>query len=175
MIPVLLNSLSCTCVRRKITETEPGEVCGPDWHTYAKDSHSLSEVCQTEGCCAYVPAKSKFMPLFPDLHIMDQSHCVFDSAGQTMVDFVGAAESLDKDWAAVVQEINRRAGTAFVAGELAVANTRAKHTGKGPEVGKAKVQCDMAKYPHLDAESMRDIGLQYSMDAVKFGYLPLDA
>jgi Sulfotransferase family len=159
---------------RKVSESEPGDVCGPEWQEYAANSNSLSKVCETQDCCAWVPQYQKFMPLFTDLHIMDQSHCVFDSEGRTMVDFIGASETLDEDWATVLNEINRRMGTKFEAAQLQAANTRMAHTGEGPKITEAKKECSMGKYPHLDAVSTRNIGLQYSMDAVKFGYLPLE-
>lgn len=47
------------------------------------------------------------------MHVSDHAHCTFLPSGRPIVDFIGTTETLDEDWATIVGEVNRRAGTAF--------------------------------------------------------------
>lgn len=61
----------------------------------------MRQLCPEEQCCVFIKARDYWLPHFLDEHISDQSHCVFLPGGESMVDFIGASESIDADWPAV--------------------------------------------------------------------------
>jgi hypothetical protein len=68
---------------------------------FSEDANSMRQLCPNEQCCVFVEARNSWLPYFLDEHISDQSHCVFLPSGESMVDFIGASESVDYDWPAV--------------------------------------------------------------------------
>jgi hypothetical protein len=105
-------------------------------------------------------------------HVRDQAHCVFDSEGRWMVDFWGTSENFQADWETVVREINGRMNTNKTAAQVPVVNKQGVYkSGILPDPLTAE-PCSLDRYQHIDAAAARGIGLQYSMDAVRFGYLP---
>jgi hypothetical protein len=99
-------------------------------------------------------------------HINDQSHCVFLPDGESVVDFIGATESIEGDWKAVLGEINKRAGTAFPA---EVQQIVPRGTGRDISAGVLNT-CESASR-RLDDSIMFNIASQYAMDIDRYGYL----
>lgn len=114
-----------------------------------------------------------FDPLWADKHTLDQAHCVFDAEGAPLVDWWGTSENFDADWQGIVAEIGRRAGEPTLRAETGgVANARTSWAADAAPASSSEA-CSLERYAHLDAAAVRAIGLQYSMDAVRFGYLEL--
>jgi hypothetical protein len=141
---------------------EPGNECYVHFADYAVNSRVLVQGCDTRDCCPYVQAFKMFAPQFTLQHLNDQSHCVFLPGGESLVDFVGATESVEEDWARVVQEINNRMGTTFVPGIMGRHNV-----GQG-DAGQTSCASAMK---FLNETSISNIAWQYSMDIVRFGYM----
>ncbi|NJR43260.1 MAG: hypothetical protein HC767_11995 [Akkermansiaceae bacterium] len=68
---------------------------------FAEDTNAMRELCPNEKCCSYIGFQNAWAPHFLDVHIQDQSHCVFLPGGESMVDYIGTSESVSADWQAV--------------------------------------------------------------------------
>ena len=127
----------------------------------------MRELCPQEKCCSWVSGVGQFVPHFVDLHINDQSHCVFLPSGESLVDFVGATASIDEDWTTIVGEINDRVGTRFVP----VAVTNPNGHGK-PGQGNVENSCtDPEIMANFNETTLYNIASQYAMDVLRYGYL----
>ena len=124
----------------------------------------MHELCAKHKCCPWLPPTQSFAPGFVGLHVSDQSHCVFMPGGESIVDFIGATERIDDDWAAIVQHINERAGTHFRAVSPSMIN------GRGP-LTSVEASSGCKANAKLSEEAKQNIAQQYAQDVVRFGYL----
>lgn len=90
---------------------------------------------------------------------------------RSVADFVGTAETFHDDFRTVIAEINRRAGLNVTVGTMKRRNTRPAPGSDPDGSDQATRQCSMGDFPHMDEEVVRDIALQYALDAVRFGYI----
>jgi hypothetical protein len=72
-----------------------------NFSAFAEDTNLMRRLCAAENCCPYIEAQNRWVPHFLDVHIADQAHCMFLPDGSSLVDFIGASETLDEDWPAV--------------------------------------------------------------------------
>lgn len=144
---------------------------------FSKDAFGLRAICNTDQCCAWLPSSENWgAPAWTGHHVHDMAHCVLDTQGRWMIDWVGTAENFDADWKRVVEEVNRRTAANVTAVTVGVTNARGALRGAmaaaSTLVPVKPAPCSMAQYSHMTAADTRNIGLQFSVDAVVFGYLP---
>jgi hypothetical protein len=97
-------------VRRRTGKNNdiPGANCGLPFLDFSENTNSMRELCPAEGCCSFIgPPMNAWFPHFVDEHIGDQSHCVFLPGGESMVDYIGASETIDEDWPEVHCSLTR--------------------------------------------------------------------
>ena len=68
---------------------------------FAQNTNNMMQLCPKKKCCTYIKNQQAWASGFINMHISDQSHCVFLAGGESLVDFVGSSESIDTDWPAV--------------------------------------------------------------------------
>ena len=162
--------VACLCRRSGGSGTEQGAVCGTSFVQFTEDSNILRTICNDDNCCSYIPTIKRFFPAFVDQHISEQAHCVFLPDGKSMVDYIGSTESIHHDWAIILDEINRRAGTDFQSALVPFANPNGRRA-DGHDLFLAQ-EC---KLPRLQAmfnqTTLRNIAMQYAMDVVRFGFM----
>ena len=146
---------------------EQGEPCGNTFLEFSENTNTMRELCPLEQCCTYISTMQQFVPHFTDLHINDQSHCVFLPGGESLVDYIGATESINEDWPAIVERINERAGTAFVAAPPTNPNGHGSAAAGGVENGCLSANAAA----NFNETTLRNIARQYAMDVVRYGYL----
>ena len=95
---MLTLNVQCRRLGKSASLENEGERCGLPFEEFTVNSHSMRSICERQGCCAYVARRARYIPSFVDVHVSDQAHCVFLAAGQSMVDFVGATETIEDDW-----------------------------------------------------------------------------
>lgn len=136
-----------------------------DFGTYATSVYALRDVCDAEACCAHV--SGDLAPGFVDIHIADQAHCAFFPRGQPFVDYIGSSEDLAQSWRDIVEAINARAGTAFVAEDPHNPNGRG-----GEETHGVVHTCTSdSVLERYDQATARGVALQFAEDVVRFGYM----
>lgn len=150
-------------------KAEPGEKCGLPFEKFAEDAYNMRAICETEACCAHIPARG-FVPGLVDAHIADQAHCVYLPNGDALVDYIGAAEDLDAAWVDIVAAINDRAAASFEA--LPVKNPN----GRGPaEDGGVRHTCDGDNVlSMITRENAYALARQYAHDVVTLGYAAVE-
>lgn len=130
------------------------ERCNVSLADYEADVNRLRLACETQGCCPYADA---WMPWFVDQHINDQSGCSH-VVGDSVVDFVGRAESIQLDWESVVRHINHRLDINLEPSQVVNPN------GQGdPMNGGVETLCS-----NMTDSTIRSIGSQYAYDVLYF-------
>lgn len=72
---------------------------------FSRDVGVLFDTCERDGCCSYVAARSAWWPEFVNIHIGDQSHCVFLPNGEPLVDYIGLTEYFDAAWVDIMTNL----------------------------------------------------------------------
>jgi hypothetical protein len=145
----------------------PGDACGNTFLEFSKNSDSMRQLCPNEACCTYVKPLQRWVPSFVDVHINDQSHCVFLPGGESLVDYIGATETIEDDWVEIVAAINKRTGLKIVAKAMTNPNGMGQKANGGIEHG-----CMMPDVRALfNGTTLRNIARQYAMDVLRYGYL----
>lgn len=88
-----------------------------------------------------------------------------------MTDFIGTAENFDRDFRTVMAEINRRSHYNITIPDIKANNMARTAEGAFIDPNEAVRKCTMDKYPHMNEQILRDISVQYALDAVRFGYI----
>ena len=109
-------------------------------------------------------------------HISEQSHYVFNSAGECMVDFIGRTEHFKEDFAAFVEELGRRNGRTYTYSQPETQqNHHVYDNGATQQIEPSPSTCDLAYFKSMYDESiMRSMALQYSADLRNFGFMRRD-
>lgn len=127
----------------------------------------MRDVCNLNGCCAYIARTSRWVPNFVDAHVADHGHCMFLPGGEPLVDYIGVSEAFDDSWADIVGEINRRVGTAFVA-----APTKSMNGRVDSGTGASEHSCSGTRVlQYFNNTTARNIARQFALDIVRLGYL----
>ena len=146
---------------------EPGESCGMSFLDFSENSNSMRELCPHDDCCSYVSSLAQFVPHFTDQHINDQAHCVFLPGGESLVDYIGSTATIAEDWPIIVDAINKRANTSFVAGPVTNPNGHGGADGHGQETA-----CSDANVrANFNETTLKNIARQYAMDVIRYGFL----
>jgi hypothetical protein len=143
-----------------------GDHCGLNFQQFSENTNAMREICPQYQCCPFLGNLGSFVPAFIDLHINDQSHCVFLANGDPLVDFIGRSELMDEDWALVLENINRLAGTDFQVETVDNPNGHGGHGTGGVEHG-----CQNGSLLNMfDSTTLFNIAQQYASDVLMYGF-----
>ena len=153
-------------VKPAISSEPPRKRCAVPFLEYSQNAYALVSACYTHQCCAYIRHSKQWEPNFVAMHIGDQSHGVFTSGGDSMVDYIGRTEHLDEDWAEIIAHINKRQGTSLLGAEIRSVNGKAK-TASTHDTG-----CKPEDYSSLyNLTTMHNIAKFYATDVLRFGFV----
>ena len=160
----MISSYNMMCdrhLRIRDAQGNPGERCNIEFDKFARNPHAIVDACSKHDCCPW--HKERWNDHFIPGHINAQSHVVFTSTGQSMVDFIGRTENMQEDWAEFLHVLNAHAGTQFVPRKMREAYPTHNNAGR-------YVECLGRPVRFVDEASVRHIGMQFAMDVKAFGF-----
>ncbi|GMH43913.1 hypothetical protein BSKO_11847 [Bryopsis sp. KO-2023] len=75
----------------------------PDFPTVCREPFLHAKLCNMYNCCFNRGGRKHHAH-----HVMEQTSCLLDEAGNVAVDFIGEMENLTQDFRTIAQEINKR-------------------------------------------------------------------
>ena len=112
----------------------------------------------------------RFLDNFVNAHVTQQSHLIFNTRGESAVDYIGRTEMLAEDWSEIIAIVRERTGLNVP--DSAMPPSRSPPTTEALSSGQHPCLSEkVAELEQLDPLTSHAIAMQHAMDVTLLGYL----